>query len=148
MCVLKKKFYSTNSRRCCYSWLDLGVPQASFKANNCSASRAAMHTKLNSSIVWQKINPEACVCVVSFPYTSSAPSPLNKTPVPRNSMSSPLQSYTYNKYPLGTLKAVRSICGSRLSSVHPAIVTVVSYPSNKPLIIIFNVSHTDVFIYT
>ena len=99
-CVLKKKFYSTNSRRCCYSWLDLGVPQASFKANNCSASRAAMHSKLNSSIVWEQKGPEACLFFVSFPYTSSAPSVLKKkkTPVPRNSLSSPLQSYTYNKY--------------------------------------------------
>lgn len=123
--MFKKKIYSTNSRRRCYSWLDLGVPQASFKANNCSASRAAMHSKLNSSIVWEQINPEACVFVVSFPYNSSAPSALNKTPVTQNSLSSPLQSYTYNKYLLGTLKAVRSIRGSWLSSVHSAKVMVV-----------------------
>jgi hypothetical protein len=78
--VFKKNFYSPNSRRCCYSWLDLGLPQPSFKANNRSASKAAMHSKLNSSIVWGQINPEACAFVVYSLCTSSDPAVLNKLP--------------------------------------------------------------------
>jgi hypothetical protein len=98
-----------------------------------------MHSKLNSSIVWEQINPEAYVFVVSFPFTSSAPSALNKTPLPRKSLSFPYRvirtSNTSTHSQGRTLDSRIVVVLSSPCQSYGSSARLLSYPSNKPFII-------------